>query len=81
MQRLFYGPYKSNLNLVDVNLKQKMLYGVMVILLVLIGFHPAPLLDVVSSVWQEDVAGMDELVLIKKMSLKHNMKVGALYDP
>ncbi len=65
VQRLFYGAYKGGMHttISDVSAGQKALYGFMVLLLIGIGFFPAPLLDVVSTVWQEKAPDIDEEIL------------------
>ena len=76
VQRLFYGAYKSGSDreILDVSAGQKAMYGFMILLLIGIGFFPAPLLDVVSTVWQEKAPDVDDEILLPQISLKQNIK-------
>jgi NADH-quinone oxidoreductase subunit M len=73
VRRLFYGPYKSgNRAILDVSAGQKMMYGFMILLLIGLGFFPAPLLDVVSTVWQEKALDIEDEVFSPQISLKQS---------
>lgn len=53
MQRVFYGSQKESIPLKDLNLREGFIFGVLILLIIWLGWYPQPVLDTVQPVFED----------------------------
>lgn len=61
LHAIFFGEQKESLTFRDLSSKSLFLYSILICVIVWIGVYPAPLLDVVSPTWQNEISFPSEL--------------------
>lgn len=53
MQKVFYGPVKMKVQIPDLDLRESLIFGVLTILIIVLGWYPQPVIDTVQPVYEE----------------------------
>ncbi len=53
MQKVFYGPEKMKVQIPDLDLRESLIFGVLTILIIVLGWYPQPVIDTVKPAYEE----------------------------